>query len=84
MPDLKALLSRREIAAALTEAGFPISPSTLATLACRGGGPAYVIYNNRAFYTYGVGLKWARSRMSEPHTTAAARRAAAARKGEAA
>ena len=77
MPDPKARLSRRETAAALTEAGYPTAPSTLATLACRGGGPAYVIFNGRAFYTFGDALEWARSRTSEPHTTAAERRAAA-------
>ena len=41
MPDPDTLLRRRPAAAALTEAGYPIAPATLATLACRGGGPRY-------------------------------------------
>ena len=69
-------------AEALTESGYPTQPSTLATLACRGGGPAYVIFNGRAYYTFGDALEWARSRTSEPHTTAAARRTAGQRAAE--
>ncbi len=76
MPDPEARLSRPKTAEALTEAGFPTAPSTLATLACRGGGPAYSIFNNRAFYNFGDALDWARRRCSGPHTTAAERRAA--------
>ena len=49
MPDPKARLSRREMAAALTDEGYPTQPSTLATLACRGGGPTYSIFNGRAY-----------------------------------
>jgi hypothetical protein len=64
-------LSRRETAAALTEAGYPIAPATLATLACRGGGPAYVLFNGRALYDLDASLQWAQSRSSEPRATAA-------------
>ena len=35
------LLTRTELAAALTELGFPTSPATLATRATRGGGPLF-------------------------------------------
>ena len=34
-------LTRRDTAAALTEAGFPVAEATLATKATRGGGPPY-------------------------------------------
>ncbi len=68
-------LSRREVAAALTAQGFPIAPATLATMACRGGGPRYVIFNGRAFYDLTDALEWARSRTSEPRTSAAEGRA---------
>jgi hypothetical protein len=35
----ETLVRRAELAAALTEAGFPIATATLATMAVRGGGP---------------------------------------------
>lgn len=57
-------LSRNEIAAALTEAGFPISAATLATMATRGGGPSFVKFNGRALYDLGEALAWAESRTS--------------------
>jgi hypothetical protein len=65
-PD--ALLRRRETAAALTEAGFPIAPDTLATKATRGGGPPYQLFGAVALYLYqwGEALDWARSRLSPP------------------
>ncbi|NDG49203.1 MAG: hypothetical protein EBY30_09210 [Rhodospirillales bacterium] len=40
IPDnADALLKREAAAAALTAAGYPVSPRTLATKATRGGGP---------------------------------------------
>jgi hypothetical protein len=71
-PD--ALLSRRAVAQALTAAGYPIAATTLATLATRGGGPVYVIFNGRALYRFPDALAWAQGRMSAPHATAAERR----------
>jgi hypothetical protein len=41
MPDSDALLTRDATAAALTEAGYPTSPKTLATKATPGGGPPF-------------------------------------------
>ena len=49
MPDPDMLFTRRDGAAALTDAGFPTRPATLATLASRGGGPLYRRYGNRVF-----------------------------------
>lgn len=72
-PD--ALLSRRAVADALTAAGFPIAPATLATLATRGGGPIYTIFNGRALYRYPDALAWAQGRMSAARATAAEIRA---------
>lgn len=70
---LDALLTRERVAAALTEAGYPISPKTLSTKATRGGGPAYMKFSNRALYNWGAALEWARS-LTTPavHTTAEA------------
>jgi hypothetical protein len=62
--SLDALLTRSQTAAALTEAGYPTSPATLATKACRGGGPAYQTYGARALYRWGSSLEWAKGRLS--------------------
>lgn len=58
-PD--ALLTRSEAAAALTEAGYPISRATLATKATRGGGPSYIRFNGRALYNRADLFTWARA-----------------------
>lgn len=61
-----ALLTREAVAAALTAAGYPISPRTLATKATRGGGPPYSVFSGRALYRWGDTLEWAQSLMSPP------------------
>jgi hypothetical protein len=63
--DPDALLTRDQVAAALTAAGFPISPKTLATKAVRGGGPPYQNFGNRrSLYRWGPALNWAQARLS--------------------
>ena len=61
-----ALLTREAVAAALTAAGYPISPRTLATKATRGGGPPYSVFSGRALYRWGDTLEWAQSLTSAP------------------
>lgn len=66
-------LSREATAAALTAAGFPISPTTLATLASRPGkhgGPPYRVFNKKATYRWGDALQWAESLASATRRTA--------------
>ena len=63
-PD--ALLTRREAAAALTAAGFPVARATLATLASRGGGPPYRRFGTRPLYLWRDLLAWAESRLTAP------------------
>jgi hypothetical protein len=63
-PD--ALLTRRATANALTEAGYPMKPTTLATKATRGGGPPYRRFGAVALYSWGDALEWAQSRLSAP------------------
>jgi hypothetical protein len=63
LPENDALLTRERVARALTEAGFPTSPKTLATKATRGGGPPYRKYSNRPLYRWGDSLAWAISRL---------------------
>jgi hypothetical protein len=64
--DDDTLLTREALAAALSEAGYPTATSTLATKACRGGGPPYHKYGRKPLYRWGKGLSWARSRLSAP------------------
>lgn len=63
-PDVRLL--RSELASALTEAGYDISPATLAGYGSRGGGPPYDIFNGRARYRWGSALEWAEKRVSPP------------------
>src|SRR4030095_13958971 len=65
-PDLDALLTRDQTAAALTAAGFPVKSKTLATKASRGGGPPYQLFGPRVLYRWGNALKWAQERLSAP------------------
>jgi hypothetical protein len=64
--DPQALLTRVQTAAALTQAGFPVSPATLSTKATRGGGPPYRKFGPRALYEWGTSLRWATERLRDP------------------
>lgn len=59
-PD--TLLTRVKTAEALTAAGFPVSPATLATKATRGGGPAFSKFGPRVLYRWCGALEWAQGR----------------------
>jgi hypothetical protein len=80
--DRTRRLDRRETAAALTEAGFPIAASTLATLATRGGGPRYVVFNRRCLYDISEAMRWAEERAGAPAATASEARMAQAASAE--
>jgi hypothetical protein len=67
--DLDALLRRNEIAAALTEAGYPTAPATLATKATRGGGPPFRSWGRWPLYRWGDALAWAQNRLSPARTS---------------
>ena len=66
MPSPDELLTRNRGASELTAAGFPTATATLATKACRGGGPLYRVYSGRALYRWADLLEWAESRTSKP------------------
>lgn len=67
IPDnLDTLLTRRSTAEALTAAGFPVRPATLATKATRGGGPPFRRFGRVPLYRWGDSLDWAKSRLSPP------------------
>lgn len=65
------LLTRTQAAAALTIAGYPTAPATLATKASRGGGPLYRTYSGRALYRRANLLAWAESCTSAPRRNTA-------------
>jgi hypothetical protein len=76
--DANSLLTRDAVAAALTDAGFPVTCATLATKATRGGGPPFRLFGRRPLYEWGAALAWAKSRLSEPATTSSGHNARAA------
>lgn len=60
------MLTRQQLADALTTAGFPVSSSTLKTKASRGDSPPYKRFGRVALYQWGEALQWAQSRMLPP------------------
>ena len=50
--DPETLLTRDQAAAALTAAGFPVKPKTLATKASRGGGPPFCRFGAKPLYRW--------------------------------
>ena len=62
--DPNTRLRRRETAARLTEAGFPVSESTLATKATRGGGPPFQSFGRVPLYRWADAIAWAEGKMS--------------------
>lgn len=70
--DDQRLLTRVGAASALTDAGFPISPSTLATLATRGSGPPFQRFGVRVLYPWWSTLEWAQRRLGPVVTSTSA------------
>ena len=64
--DPETLLSRRQAAEALSAAGYPVRPATLACMAVRGGSPPFRRFGRRPLYRWGDLLDWAQSRLSAP------------------
>ena len=67
---MNGALTRVAAAKALTAGGYPISPTTLATMASRGGGPVYRMFFGRSFYLPGDLFAWAESRIGPPRQKA--------------
>jgi len=63
-PD--SFLRRDQAAKALTAAGYPVSPATLATKACRGAGPRFRLFGRVPLYRWGDLLEWAENKLSPP------------------
>ena len=64
-----ARLTRDALAQALTEAGYPVKPATLATKATRGGGPPFQLFGARPLYQWSAALSWAETQLSEPRSS---------------
>ena len=63
--DQDTLLTRAATARALTEAGFPIAPATLASMASRTGGPPFHQFGGiKALVPWETSLAWARAHLS--------------------
>ncbi len=74
--DPDALLTRDQVAAALTAVGFPVKAKTLETKATRGGGPRYKLFGTRPLYRWGDVLCWAEQRLTSPRCTKSGKNAA--------
>ena len=64
--ECSAMLRRKALADALTNAGFPIAAATLATMATRGGGPPFRLFGRIPIYRWSDALEWAQARLSVP------------------
>ena len=64
--DRNTKLGRKALAEALTSHGYIIAVATLATKACRGDGPPFVLWGRQPVYTWGAALDWASSRVRNP------------------
>jgi hypothetical protein len=64
--EIDRRLSRREASEFLTQIGYKTATSTLAKLACVGGGPVYRCFGRKAVYSPADLITWAESRCSEP------------------
>ena len=73
LPNPDDRVTREAGAKALTDAGYPTSPSTLATKVSRGRGPRYRLYSGRAIYVWSDLLAWAESDASRSHGEVAAK-----------
>ena len=62
--DPEALLRRREVAKALTAAGYPVAEATLATKATRGGGPPFRRFGRVPLYRWRDALAWAQEQLT--------------------
>lgn len=66
MPEPNALLTRRKLAEALTEAGYPITAGTLSNQAVYNTGPPFKKFGRTTLYRWRDALKWAEGRTTEP------------------
>jgi hypothetical protein len=63
------LLRRKELAAALTAAGYPTAEQTLARKAVEGSGPPFRIWGRFPIYQWSAALHWAEICAGRPRTS---------------
>lgn len=66
MIDIDTLLTRKATAEALKDYGYPVAPTSLATLASRGCGPVFRRFGSKPLYRWGDVLAWVRDRTGPP------------------
>jgi hypothetical protein len=64
--DCERLLNRKDAAQYLTERGYKTAPTTLAKLACLGGGPSFRSFGRKPLYREADLLAWAHARTTGP------------------
>ncbi len=79
MQNPQALLSRKDLAAALAGQGFSVAHASLASMATRGGGPPFQKFGNRVLYVWADALEWAHGKLSPARSTTSEHRHAAGR-----
>ncbi len=73
----KPLRTRRGITEFLNVRGFPVAEASLATWACRGGGPPFQKFGVKPLYDEDEALAWAEARMSKRENAGESDQAAA-------
>jgi hypothetical protein len=66
MTNIQCRLDRKEAASFLTSHGYRTAPSTLAKLACIGGGPVFESFGRRPLYREVDLLAWAAAKTTGP------------------
>ncbi len=66
---IREFLNRRESAAYVRDKGLPCAPSTLAKLACVGGGPVMRKFGRNVVHTPADLDSWIAARLSGPKTS---------------
>jgi hypothetical protein len=64
--EFECKLDRRQAAAFLTDRGYRTAPTTLAKLACIGGGPTFESFGRKPLYRETDLLAWARAKTTGP------------------
>ena len=72
-PD--AVFTRRQLSTVLTELGYPVAYTSLATMSHRGTGPKYRRFGTRSLYRWADVLAWLEVRVSAPRSGTAEGRA---------
>jgi hypothetical protein len=73
--------TRKQAVKFLNDRGFPVTETTLATKACRGGGPRHFKFGKHVLHTAADLIEWATAGISASCSTATERRHASKSEG---